>query len=98
MALLKIAVESYYLAHKYTDTWEVMLLQKCLSFLNGLKYRNGIKLHMKENLNVQNWKERKLIFDVYYGGYKIMGDRSTNGCPYIYEQVRIRGNVLQLGF
>ena len=32
----------YYLAHKYTDTWEVLLLLKCLSFLNGFYYRNRI--------------------------------------------------------
>ena len=61
-----------------------MLLQKCLSFLNGLSYRNRISytIHMKENSNAQNWKKKKLKFDEYYWSYEILGDMTTSKIIY----------------
>ena len=78
--------EIYYLAHKYTNNWEVMLLQKCLSLLNKLSYINGINWVWKRIQICRIEKKRKLKFDKNYWRYEIMEDISTNRCPYIYEQ------------
>ena len=67
---------------------ESNVVTKVLVISKRLEPQKWDRLQLKENLNAQSWKKRKLKFDEYYEKYEIMRDVSTNRCPYIYEQDR----------
>ena len=52
-----------------------------------LELQRRDKLRMKE-FKCAKLEKRKLKFNEFYGRYEIMGDVSTNRCPYTYEQDR----------